>query len=146
MAGGALVLGGLVALPAAILVGGLAIASNAEKSATEAYHKAAQLEVSSEELDSGIALVKAIKARVEEVYGFLFQLEARIELVCSSLKNARGRSRESREERASSVKLLADLVDAASDVMEAPIFDQRKKRVHPRVVKVLLTHRELVED
>lgn len=85
MAGGMAVLGGLVTGPALAVIG-FAAAAKSEEALTQAYGRAAQVNVIVEQIENGIALLTAIDERSNEIRNVIRRLRMRVKPVLDQVE------------------------------------------------------------
>jgi len=147
VAGGTAVLGGLVVAPAAILVGGIAISIKAEKVYTNAVAQSAELRRKQAKIASSCRLIRAVDTRIVEIHECLAFLENKLKATLSELSARRTildilfrRRRHSENARIIANLIVANLVAAILDVIEAPIFDQELGEVSVESERVLFRY------
>ncbi|MFW1170103.1 hypothetical protein ACEV77_24345, partial [Vibrio parahaemolyticus] len=125
MAGGMMVLGGVVAGPV-LAVGGMMMASKAEAAKEDAYGNLDKAELASEQMKEARVAASGIRLRFEEITKVLRSLELRFQPLLQSLnelvESNTNYSTYSEEDR-KGVMIAASTAKVLKNLLEAPIID-----------------------
>ena len=126
MAGGMVVLGGIVAGPV-LAVGGMMLASKAEAARDDAYSNYRKAELASEEMKTATVTTRALKSRFDEMYDVLARLSSYFEEYLFSFKilvskNVDYSTYSDADKKG--VFMLASLAKTIKTIMEAPLIDE----------------------
>lgn len=126
MAGGMMVLGGIVAGPV-LAVGGMMLASKAEAARHEAYSNLKNAELAAEEMLTAEIVTGGIQMRFDEVSSILHTLKLRFEPLLDSLKrlvdeNSDYQSYSDKDKRG--VFMSVSLAKTLKNILEAPLLSE----------------------
>lgn len=134
MAGGAYVLGSIVAGPV-LAVGGLMLASKAEEAKHNAYSNLSTAEVAAEQMETANVAAQGVQNRIKEVHQVLSKLENTFEplldglqsLVAHSSKNWSGKLDYMTLSKEDQVGIMSSMMMAKTikNVLETPILDEQ---------------------
>ncbi len=126
MAGGMMVLGGVVAGPV-LAVGGMMMASKAEAAKEDAYANLDKAELASEQMKEAMVAASGIRLRFEEIAKVLCSLDLRFQPLLKSfnelVESNTNYSTYSEEDR-KGVMIVASTAKVLKNLLEAPIIDQ----------------------
>lgn len=126
MAGGAVVLGGIVAGPV-LAVGGMMLASKAEEAKHSAYGNRDKARAAAEEMKTAQVTTQGIHRRFEEIHGSLTQLNKHFQPLLMGLRRIVSQNTDyatySIEDR-KGVMMAAALAKTLKNVLEAPLLTQ----------------------
>lgn len=126
MAGGAMVLGGIVAGPV-LAVGGLMLASKAEAAKEDAYSNLSKAKLAAEEMKTARVTTKGIRKRFDEIKSILYKLNTRFIPLLDSLvvlvDNNKDYNSYSEAEK-KGVHMTASLAVTLKNIMEAPVLTE----------------------
>lgn len=127
IAGGTMVLGGLVAGPALAIMG-LIVGAKASKAKDEAYSNLAQARKYSEEMDAAVDLCRAIAKRADMFRELLSKLERYFDMSIKQMQEAideHGNDfRSFSQQQKESVAASASLAKAIKSVLDTPILSK----------------------
>lgn len=145
MAGGMMVLGGVVAGPV-LAVGGMMMASKAEAAKEDAYGNLDKAELASEQMKEARVAASGIRLRFEEITKVLRSLELRFQPLLQSLnelvESNTNYSTYSEEDR-KGVMIAASTAKVLKNLLEAPIID-KKGTLTPESRKVLEETKKII--
>ncbi|RPE92821.1 hypothetical protein EDB69_2016 [Vibrio crassostreae] len=126
MAGGMMVLGGVVAGPV-LAVGGMMMASKAEAAKEDSYANLDKAELASEQMKEAMVAASGIRLRFEEIAKVLCSLDLRFQPLLKSfnelVESNTNYSTYSEEDR-KGVMIVASTAKVLKNLLEAPIIDQ----------------------
>ena len=126
MAGGAAVLGGIVAAPV-LLIGGMMLASKAEEAKHNAYGNREKARAAAEQMKTAKTVTRGIQERFIEIHGVLQRLNNAFQPLLSGLQVVVAHSTDyssySIADR-KGVMMAAAIAKTLKNVMEAPLLDQ----------------------
>lgn len=126
MAGGTLVLGGIVAAPV-LAVGGMVLASKAEEAKHNAYSNYYQAEEAAEQMQFATVKTKAIKKRFKEIDEVLNEINNRFSPLLTALeqliRSSDNYSTYSEIDK-KGVFMTASIAKTIKSIMEAPLMDE----------------------
>ena len=126
MAGGTMVLGGIVAGPV-LAVGGMMLASKAEAAKHNAYSNYDKAKIAAEEMKSATVVTSGIQRRFYEINTILNALNQRFEPLLQSLSNLVNYSNDYKtysDADKKGVFLAASVAKTIKQIMEAPLMDK----------------------
>lgn len=126
MAGGTMVLGGIVAGPV-LAVGGMMLASKAEAAKHDAYANYDKAELAAEEMKSATVATNGIQCRFDEINAILSELNRRFEPLLQSLYNLVNYSTDYQKYSNADKKgvfIAASVAKTIKQIMEAPLIDK----------------------
>ncbi|EGQ9325796.1 hypothetical protein [Vibrio vulnificus] len=145
MAGGMMVLGGVVAGPV-LAVGGMMMASKAEAAKEDAYGNLDKAELASEQMKEARVAASGIRLRFEEITKVLRSLELRFQPLLQSLnelvESNTNYSTYSEEDR-KGVMIAASTAKVLKNLLEAPIID-KEGTLTPESRKVLEETKKII--
>ncbi|HGE6134609.1 TPA: hypothetical protein ACGG8M_003559 [Vibrio cholerae] len=145
MAGGMMVLGGVVAGPV-LAVGGMMMASKAEAAKEDAYGNLDKAELASEQMKEARVAASGIRLRFEEITKVLRSLELRFQPLRQSLnelvESNTNYSTYSEEDR-KGVMIAASTAKVLKNLLEAPIID-KEGTLTPESRKVLEETKKII--
>lgn len=145
MAGGMMVLGGVVAGPV-LAVGGMMMASKAEAAKEDAYGNLDKAELASEQMKEARVAASGIRLRFEEITKVLRSLELRFQPLLQSLnelvESNTNYSTYSEEDR-KGVMIAASTAKVLKNLLEAPIIDN-EGTLTPESRKVLEETKKII--
>lgn len=126
MAGGAIVLGGIVAGPA-LAVGGMMLASKAETAKEDAYSNLSKVKLATEEMKTAIVTINGIRNRFDEINSILYKLNTRFTPLLDSLvvlvDNNKDYNSYSEADK-KGVHMTASLAITLKNIVEAPVLTE----------------------
>lgn len=145
MAGGMMVLGGVVAGPV-LAVGGMMMASKAEAAKEDAYGNLDKAELASEQMKEARVAASGIRLRFDEITKVLCSLELRFQPLLQSLNDLvesnTNYSTYSEEDR-KGVMIVASTAKVLKNLLEAPIIDN-EGTLTPESRKVLEETKQII--
>jgi hypothetical protein len=127
MAGGTVVLGGVVAAPV-LLVGGLILASKAEAAVSDAYSNKHKAEAAAEAMNNSRVVAEAIGTRALEIHNILEELEIIFASPSYYLQRLINNNKTDYKTYSSSEKTIIGLgcgcAKTIKNIIETPIFDE----------------------
>lgn len=129
MAGGTMVLGGIVAGPV-LAVGGMMLASKAEAAIEDAHSNSDTIDIAVEEMKTAKVTTEGIQLRFDEINEILNKLNERFEPLLISLTKLVSQNQDYREyskENQNGVFICASLAKTLKNIMEAPLITKKGK-------------------
>ncbi|ELE1959620.1 hypothetical protein RDG74_001249 [Vibrio vulnificus] len=145
MAGGMMVLGGVVAGPV-LAVGGMMMASKAEAAKEDAYGNLDKAELASEQMKEARVAASGIRLRFEEITKVLRSLELRFQPLLQSLNElveSNTNYSTYSEEDCKGVMIAASTAKVLKNLLEAPIID-KEGTLTPESRKVLEETKKII--
>lgn len=154
MAGGAYVLGSIVAGPV-LAIGGMMLASKAEEAKHNAYSNLSTAEVAAEQMETANVAAQGVHARIKEIHHVLGKLEDTFEplldglqsLVTHSPKNWSGKIDYMKLPKEDQVGIMVSMMMAKTikNVLETPILDEQGLITEASGVVIDTAHNNLLE-
>lgn len=144
MAGGAAVLGGIVAGPV-LAIGGMMMASKAEEAKHDAYSNVEKAELAAEEMKTAVVATRGIKTRFVEVNELLRELEVIFKPQLEKLVNLISKQKnyaKYTEQQKNDVYLIFQLAVTIKNILEAPILT-KKGELNKTTGKLVQTTKKL---
>ncbi|TXH75939.1 MAG: hypothetical protein E6Q85_04150 [Thiothrix sp.] len=134
MAGGAYVLGGIVAGPV-LAVGGMLLASKAEEAKHNAYSNLSEAKIAAEQMQAAQIATAGVHSHIKEIMNVLYELDETFEplleglqsLVMNSPKNWSGKLDYTKLSKEDQVGVMASMMMAKTvkNILETPILTER---------------------
>lgn len=154
MAGGAYVLGSIVAGPV-LAVGGMMLASKAEEAKHNAYSNLSTARVAAEQMETANIAAQGVHARIKEIHQVLAKLEGAFEplldglqsLVTHSPKNWSGKIDYMKLPKEDQVGIMVSMMMAKTikNILETPILDEQGLITEASGAVVNMAHNNLLE-
>ena len=141
MAGGMVVLGGVVAGPA-LAIGGFLLASEGEKALTKAQAYAAEVERAIADLEKLVVFLRGIERRLIELRNLVTALRTRLDAQLDELEHLASNFDINKRAHCEQLRMAMQLAKALSEVMKTPVLDA-EGQLNTETVRLISEYQDL---